>query len=89
MLVKSDSMFEKSTGCFLHVCSLLYCCINWALRQVSPDRLQNVLQLRSVGRLWCVTLVHLEHRIQCVIIQRIRICRPLVFRMNSVQLRLK
>jgi len=38
-----------------------YCCINWALRQVSPDRLQNGLHIRSDGRIWRVTLVRIEY----------------------------
>jgi len=46
-MLNSDSMFEMSTGHFYArlgpFVERQYCCINWVLRQVSPDRLQNGL----------------------------------------------
>jgi len=45
--INSDSMFEMSNGCFLHVWGLLrndsIAVLIWALRQASPDRLHAVL----------------------------------------------
>jgi len=59
--INSDNMFEMSTATSVHAWGLLRngsiaSCINWAPRQVSPDRLKNGPHIRSVGRLWCVTL---------------------------------
>ena len=49
--INSDSMFEMSNGCFLHVWSLLrndsIAALIWALRQANPDRLHIVLLFRK------------------------------------------
>jgi len=70
--INLDSMFEMSTGCFLHAWSLLrndgVAALIWALKKVSPDRLHNVIQRHKC---WSA-LVHLEHRSPYVIISFIR-----------------
>jgi len=52
--INSHSMFEMSTGYFYArmgpSAGQQYCCINWVSRQVSPDRFQNGLHIRSVVR---------------------------------------
>jgi len=55
--ISSHNMFKMFTGCYFArlepFAEQQYCCINWALRQVSPHWLKNVLQLVSVRQLWC------------------------------------
>jgi len=49
--INSDSMFEMSNGCYLHIWSLLQndsiAALIWACRQASPDRLHTVLLFRK------------------------------------------
>jgi len=49
--INSDSIFEMFTACFLHAWSLLrndsVAALIWNLRQISSDRLHNVLHLRK------------------------------------------
>ena len=59
--INSESMFQMNTGYFYYArlesfAERQYCCINWALKKVSPDRLQYVLQSSS-PKCWCGLLL--------------------------------